>query len=98
MITGHEAAQEIQMRFAPIGDQVEVVAVADAAADHQEHDLAQGMGDMSRGSRGSGIVPKCSRRQARRDLDGGSTAISVMSGLRIRSPHGITSTATRKTR
>ena len=54
VIKGQEAAQEIEMRFAPIGDQVEVVAVANAAADHQEHDLVQRVRDIARiGDRGS---------------------------------------------
>ena len=93
----HEAAQEIQMRFAPIGDQVEIVTVANAAADHQEHDLAQGMGDIARIAR-IGDRAEMIKKAGKARFGGGSTAISIMGGLRIRTPHGITSTAILKTR
>jgi hypothetical protein len=38
-------AQEVQMRLAPGGDVVVVVAVGDGGADHEQQDLGQRMTD-----------------------------------------------------
>ncbi len=39
------ATQESQMRLAPQGDAVEIIAISHRAANDKEQDLGQGMGD-----------------------------------------------------
>jgi hypothetical protein len=67
------ASQEVQVGVAPRGNMVVVVAVGDGAADHQEQDLGQRVGnatDVARVVDGGEVVQQCAeagflRRKAR---------------------------------
>jgi hypothetical protein len=73
VLVGQMASQEVQVGVAPRGNMVVVVAVGDGAADHQEQDLGQRVGnatDVARVVDGGEVVQQCAeagflRRKAR---------------------------------